>query len=1079
MKYKYDYYVAYAVLPENATEYMDPNYVKDYNDFVDAFISKLENSSEFQAVFGRKARVYCCKRFVIGFDDWDKNIYPEMASSRLCIVLLSLLYFQNYLYGYEFMRWQEREVYTRLLGSSVIPMYMCGYGSDHYNYLRDVPAEVIEKFPYASVWANYLNAVSLNESVDMHDFQISKIDDSLHCLIDFSRRLFEIQDKSESSPCNNAYPQMSNHYITQHDYLYDIRNAFTDSKTKKSALLYGLSGVGKTETALAYGYAYAWDYELGRIFISCEKKASIKSVLLASGIADMFGWDIPPGTEDDQFAFLIQKLQQKHDEYLKQNQPVDGKKSLSYGGNMFLILDNVNQPELVSEKNLGLLPNFIHVIVTTRRATSQYKHLLNLPVSSLSSTDSVDLLKSYRPIVNEEDLQYVQRIIDHFAGFPAPLTQIGFYLRINPQISYSAFYSMMAEHYTGILMIIADTSSQASNRPVKSIINSMKNTYDKLSPNAQMFLEFTEVVSYNAIPVPWICDCWGIDEKQFEDAVEELKEYNILSFEEDEPHLGKVNSVIMRYKMHKNESLVFEKAPVLFERSLALLEGDFSYWASGKNLWELKAIDGIYTRFMNDVDDIQKVIDLRLPDQFLRIGQIYKDLKIYNKAKQIFIKNAKLCHNILDVFPDDIPTQKFLSNSYERMGNIVCQNGSGNVNEAKQWYEAELEIDKRLADAEPDDLVSQTNLGFTYARMSDIEKAADNYDNAHEWLQKALEHAKKLEKRFPSDNEHVLGLLSFIYGRIAELERWNRHDDKALNWFYKSLEIDKRLAELFPNNIKRLENLSIMYQNIASAMFDLSNFNEAVEWFKKSLAVRMQIVEIIPNTMIVQQPIYNLYNIMATAELNAGNVNNAEMYHEKELAVIKLLIESYPEDVSLKNDCGNAYLKLGDLNVNKGEIQKAQQLYQEAIDDFKGALSIQSDNQNAMIGLIQVYDKLGELSVNIGNTDDAILCFQIEAAVISQILNENQGNNDFLIHLYGQTSAKQGALYSLNKDYTSAKESMAIAIDVINALIKGYPSNHNLQEELEAYQSFMEDLDKKQAAPQGFLSKLFSKVFEN
>lgn len=1075
MEYKYDYYVAYAALPENASEILDPQFVKDYNGFVDAFVSKLENSSEFQTAFGRKARVYCCRRLVKSVEDWDCNNYPEMASSRCMIILLSPLYFRNSLFGYEFMRWMERETYTRVMGNSVIPMYMFGYGPDHGNFLQDVPDYVFEALPFASTWAEYLNVITLDEPFDMHNFQASKINNSLHSLINYTRSLFEKQDRSEVVPCNNGYPTMSDHYFTQHKKLYEIREVFDNPRTKKSVTLYGLDGGGKTETALAYGYAYAWDYELGRIFISCEKKASIKSVLLASGIAELFGWDVPAGTLDEQFAFLLQKLQQKHDEYIKQNPPLDGEESLSYGGNMLLILDNVNQLELVSENNLGLLPDFIHVIVTTRKTTFQYKHLVNLPISPLSKEDALDLLKSYRPFVSEEDVQCAQNIVNHFYGFPAPLAQTGFYLQKNPQISYSEFYSRLTCFYAGTLQAIASFSSLSSNQLEKSVMDSMKKAYDKLSPNAQMFLEFAEVVSYIAIPVPWIRDCWGIDEKQFEDAVEELKEYNILSFEEDKPHLGMVNPVIMRYKMRSEEPLVVEKIPMLFDRSSQTLENDFAYWASGEQLWELEAIDGIYTRYMNNVDDIQKAVDLGLPDKFLRIGQIYKDLKIYDKANQIFIKNAELCHDILDAFPDDIPTLKFLSNSYQRLGNIAYNNGSGDVNEARQWFEAMLEIDERIAANEPVDLVSQVNLAIAYVGMSDIEKSMENYDNAFEWLQKALIQAKDAEKRF-SSNENLSGAFSDIYGRIADLERQKNHADKAREWYHKAREIDERLAEQAPNNVKKLENLAIIYQNIASLEFELSNFNEAVEWFKKSLAVRKQVVELVPNDMIVQEPIYNTYSNIAKAELNAGNVNNAEMYREKELAVIRSLIESYPDEVSLKNDSGYAYLELGDLNVNKGNVQNARQLYQEATRDFESVLSIQSDEQNAQFGLALAYDKLGDLSADVGNVDDAIQFLQYEAAILNRVWEGNY-NNDSLMYMYGETFAKLGVLHSAVNNYNLAKESMTIAIQVLSDLVQRQPSNTNLLEEVESYRRFMKDFDNKQNPSKGFFGNLFDKFF--
>lgn len=1092
MNYKYDYFISCGCLLEDFAKDLDSSFVDAYNSFIDSFVSQLENNSDFQNAFGRKARVFCCRSPIESLADWYKTVFPEMAASRVMIPLLSPFYFKDPICYYEFLQWKRGEVYTRLIDESVIPMFILEYSPQNCNFEKDLPKGLIEEFPYASFWVNYLRNITTDSSFDMHDFQTSKISCALNQLVTLSKSRFEKQDKCDNVPCNDAYPQLTDHFVGRQDILNTLRRELTYhnyySDSKRPILLYGMDGVGKTETALAYGDVYGWDYGLGRILVPCENKTSLSSALLSSGIAELYGWTIPAGTEYEQLSFLLQKIQQKclYLQLKQKRNNQDGNvpssqrgKSQTDGMKMLLILDNVNQHELLSEKSLELLPNYIHVIATSSRITSQLNHLDALFIPPLQINESVELLKSYRPLSDNGDAAIAQDIAEFVDGFAAPLAQIGLYLQKNEQYSYSKLYEEMKDNSTAVLQKAAKHFQETTHRPAESIVDTIQTTYNKLSPEAKLFLDYSEIMAVDAVPLPWIRSFFTIDNEQFEAVVKELQEYNILTLDQKEPCLGIINSLIMRFKAHENEEMVQSVVPVLFEHSKMVLNSD---WSNGGRLWALEAIDGFFTTYLNSVNNIQEWIKTGLPDLIFLEGQIYKDLKFYDYAKDVFTKNVDVCRRILSVIPDDIQILTCLSSSYERLGNIEFEDRSGNPDNARQWYEAELNIDQQLAIALPDDEIIQTNLAMTYIRMSDVEKysynlkkTSDNLKNAMEWLQKALDYANCLNTKIQSNNDILQVVFSSIYSRIADLELIQNNYDSARQWYYKSREIDECRAQLMPDYYKVQDNLAVICSKIADLEIQVGNFNEAVNLYQKVMNIRERVAQGMPNVLFVHQQLYEACSALAKTEMKAGNVDDAERHLFNKIAILNFLIRSVPDDVALRIDSGDTKLTLGDINLNKNDVQAAQILYQDAIEDFKSVLSIQAKNDIALSGLCCTWNRIGDLAKRANDLNNAIraYCNGIEACVRFLAIN----NNNTALHVYSQMLNKVGLLYYISNDRANAADFLMNAVTVLDSLVQKRPNNKVFQEELEMSQSIVKCIENYQAVPQELLSNLLSNYF--
>jgi len=81
MSYDYDYFVSYAP--------------KDNEDgFVEKFVERLANSSDFEKLLGAKPRVFFDAEAVRAEDDWESATRAGLEASRSLILLLSPNYFK-------------------------------------------------------------------------------------------------------------------------------------------------------------------------------------------------------------------------------------------------------------------------------------------------------------------------------------------------------------------------------------------------------------------------------------------------------------------------------------------------------------------------------------------------------------------------------------------------------------------------------------------------------------------------------------------------------------------------------------------------------------------------------------------------------------------------------------------------------------------------------------------------------------------------------------------------------------------------------------------------------------------------
>ena len=171
--------------------------------------------------------------------------------------------------------------------------------------------------------------------------------------------------------------------------LRELRAQLTGGAVGVVTAVHGIGGMGKTELALTYAHAYAASYQGGTWYVDADGQTDLLEAV--SSLAGSPALGLQVSDEDRRDRKLLGELVLAH---LRKRTEAARDRDESTGA-CFLLLDNVSEPELLSEAQLAVLPSepWFHVAATTRLGVGD--------IGAVGSRGSVALIPVDR--LNTED----------------------------------------------------------------------------------------------------------------------------------------------------------------------------------------------------------------------------------------------------------------------------------------------------------------------------------------------------------------------------------------------------------------------------------------------------------------------------------------------------------------------------------------------------------------------------------------------------------------------------------------------------------------------------------------------------
>ena len=812
----------------------------------------------------------------------------------------------------------------------------------------------------------------------------------------------------------------------------------------------GLGGIGKTELVRHYGNRHRGHYAGGIWQIPAEGAREMLP-LLARLAPDLPGLLLPEEASGNP------ELTGRHVLMELRRQAVDG--------HVLLILDNVSEPALLTDPQVGVLPqdSDMHVAVTTRLGTEDFagsSRLEQIHLQGLSIRESVSLLQAFQPsssgehradFRSEDDRAAAEELAELLDGFTLAVEQAGVYLSTHPEVTVRDYLNhLRSQSLTASdAMLDDDSKTRIEHREklLSVILDQSLTDLEHTLPGSLQVLRLAAAMPPDTIPWPWL---------------EELTKRTNPEVFEPTPQFLKGRWTRIRRTLEGRDLITEGRHPGTTGRMHRLIA------------------DHLKTHNPPETDLVDEFITLRaqkLGTDFTQAPELWEIDSITDALPRILQNTPGLLEQIPDFirhvalrYVTDTRITAMLQNLTRRLSNINIQprylthvllgDSLRNVEpiKASENYKKSLDTIRDLAKDSPDDPWILQNLAVSLDNTSDMLHSTDP-ERALKQYRESLRIRRDLAKVRSGDLRIKRGI-AISLSNIADIVR-NTNPEQALALYQESLTILRDLAEAQPHDLRTQRDLTVSLDNMANM---LSNINpeQALGLYQESLAIRRDLTKTQPGDFLTLRDLTISLNNVADMLEHSDPRQALELYQES-LAITRTIAEARPNDLEALRDLGLSLNNVSSM-LCSGDHEQSLELYQKSLNIARSLLEARSGDPHSRRDLTV---SLENFAYMLKNTDpEQALRFYQESLTIRRGLVETQPDN--LLALRDLTESLNGVGDMLRDTYPEQalrlyQEALATARRLAERLPGNFQAKRDLTIHLDNVADMLSSIDYEQA----------------
>ena len=697
----------------------------------------------------------------------------------------------------------------------------------------------------------------------------------------------------------------------------------------------GLGGIGKTELVRHYGNQHRGHYAGGIWQIPAEGAREMLP-LLARLAPDL------PG-------LLLPEEAQGNPELTGRHVLMELRRRATIGGHVLLILDNVSEPALLTDPQVGVLPqdSDMHVAVTTRLGTEDFagsSRLKQIHLQGLSIRESVSLLQAFQPnssgghradFRSEDDRAAAEELAELLDGFTLAVEQAGVYLSTHPEVTVRDYLNhLRSQNLTASdTMLDDDSKTRIEHREklLSVILDQSLTDLEHTLPGSLQVLRLAAAMPPDTIPWPWLEELTKrTNPEVFEPTPQFLKgrwtrirrtlEGRDLITEGRHPGAtGRMHRLIVDHiKTHNlpETDLVDE---FIVHRAHEL-GADFT---QALELWEIDSITDalldILTRkpeLLKQVPDFIRHVALRYVTD-TRITAMLKNLTAHLSGAST--QTSFLAHSLLgDVLRNTDPAQ------------------------ARESYQRSLAIARHLVEIWPEDLQARRDLAIALGNVAGMLENSDP-GRALGLYEESLDIRRDLDRRLSGDFRARRDLTIALDNVAGMLE--NSDPGQALELYEESLDIRRELAEWLSGDFRARRDLMVALINVAG-MLKHSDPRRALELYEESLGIGRELAGRLSGDLQARRDLTVALNNVAGMLENSDPGRALELY-EDSLDIRRDLDGRLSGDLQARRDLTVALDNVAGM-LKTSDPGRAVELYEESLDISRSLAEQLSGNFQAL-----------------------------------------------------------------------------------------------------------------------------------
>ena len=692
----------------------------------------------------------------------------------------------------------------------------------------------------------------------------------------------------------------------------------------------GLGGIGKTELVRHYGNQHRGHYAGGIWQIPAEGAREMLP-LLARLAPDLPSFQLPEevqGNPELTGRHVLMELRRR-----------------AADGHVLLILDNVSEPALLTDPQVGVLPqdSGVHVAVTTRLGTEDFagsSRLEQIHLQGLSIRESVSLLQAFQPsssgghradFRSEDDRAAAEELAELLDGFTLAVEQAGVYLSTHPEDTVRDYLNhLRSQNLTASdTMLDDDSKTRIEHREklLSVILDQSLTDLEHTLPGSLQVLRLAAAMPPDTIPWPWLETLTRvINPEVFESTPQFLKgrwtrirrtlEGRDLITEGRHPGAtGRMHRLIADHIKTHNPPETDLVDEFITHRAYEL-GTDFT---QAPELWEIDSITDALPRILQNTPGLLE----QIPDFIRHVALRYvTDTRI-----------TAMLQNLASNLSGTSTQTSFLAHTL--LGDVLQNTDPA---QARESYQRSLAIARHLVEIWPEDLQARRDLTIALDNVAGMSKNSDP-GRAVGLYEESLGIGRDLAGRLSGDLQARRDL-TIALNNVAGMLK-NSDPGRAVKLYEESLGIRRDLDGRLSGDLQARRDLTIALNNVAG-MLKNSDPGRAVKLYEESLGIRRDLDGRLSGDLQARRDLTIALNNVA-GMLETSDPGRALGLYEESLGIRRELAVRLPGNLQALWDLGVAAARLAQLLPT--EDPERVSLWREAAISFRDALAIQPENK--------------------------------------------------------------------------------------------------------------------------------------
>lgn len=939
-------------------------------------------------------------------EDWRNRLYTSLKRSRIMISFLSASYLASPWCRREWQAWCDIERSRGWLSYMLQPIYYINVPDSKERvedfqkhketflqqvtgYMQGYNAAEEERFEENEC----LSEVISRQTVDLRPWYMDgedalrhdEVRNRLENLAQSLGKKLSLAAKVEQSPTN--IPRYNRQFCGRIYELKNIRQCFAERESGIVPVLYGLGGEGKSTLAFAYAHAFAYDYPGGRRYVACAGMTDLAQCFIKLG--EECGLELPPDNAANPETAKAARFG-KVWEWLSSRPE----------GRTLVILDNIDQPELLSQASLvdHIQPvDSVHVLATTR-CDKNVIGPAGMPVGvySLALRDAMGLLESFRPF-KEEERPLVRRLAILLGGHALSLELAGAYLRSDPETSWEEYVELMSED---LLSTLEETRSEAAayvpyaGSRLEQVAHLVTPMLEQLSEKEHQALLLASLLAPEEVVEPWI------------------REALIRLYPEE-----------MRKKGLKDP---WKK----LHRKL-----------TGLCLWQETSFEGlahmhrlvrevVRERFLADKPGAGAAAFKDSLNLLHDIGCAAAEKYVEGRGGWKFVHFTAMPPTILGWLAEPLWAGSVLALPVPLYQHFL--RWSGRTEEGMALIRAALHTAENLKEKDPREhwiSVYRVLEGHLWRAKGDLQAAREHYAQALALLEERAK-AHPEDRKILLQRVHCLDYAGAAETAAGHNEAGRERHRQALALLNNLLEAGEASAELKLERTYTLEHLACSLRGGAKEQEE-----EAAMLFRSALETRMALLEMDPDNLRLQRDYGISLDFVGDSLAKQGKSAEAMDFYVRSLKISEKLYAADPESLIFLRDLSVSQNKVGDMFKEQDEKEKALEMYNRALSFRKDLIHFDKENISFWQDLSNSYYKAAGVLAELEKPDEALAHYK-EALLISRNLSSQQPGNPN--YAYGQVMdlEKMARLHIEEKRPSEADAALKQGREILQRLLQ-------------------------------------------